>query len=61
MPRTSSNGHTLEHGGFSLNSRKRFFTVTVTEDWNRLPRGVVESPSVEILRSLLEMVLRDLL
>ena len=27
-----------------------FFTVRVTEHWNRLPRDVVESPSMEIFK-----------
>ena len=28
--------------------KKNFFTVRVTEHWNRLPGEVVESPSVEV-------------
>jgi len=31
--------------------RKNLFTWKVTEHWNRLPRGIVESPSLEIFRT----------
>jgi len=31
-----------------LNIREHFFTVRVTEHWHRLPREVVESPSLEM-------------
>jgi len=56
--RTRRNGHKLKHRRFRLNIRKYFFTVMMTEHWNRLPREV-ESPSLEILKSQLDMVLTN--
>jgi len=50
-------GHTLKHRRSPLNIQKRFVTVRVAEPWLRLPREVVESPSLEILKSCLDMVL----
>jgi len=41
--------------------RKNFFTLRVTEPWNRLPREVVESPSLEIFKTHLDKVLCNLL
>ncbi|KFQ06320.1 hypothetical protein N330_06021, partial [Leptosomus discolor] len=55
------NGHKLEHRKFCLNMRKNFFTLRVTEDWNRLPREAVESPSLERFKTNLGAVLCDLL
>ncbi|KFQ89507.1 hypothetical protein N337_05348, partial [Phoenicopterus ruber ruber] len=55
------NGHKLEHRKFHLNRRKNFFTVRVTERWHRLPREVVESPSLEIFKTRLDAVLCSLL
>jgi len=55
--RTRGNRHKLKHRKFQLNMRKNFFTRRVTEDWNRLPREVVESPSLEILKTRLDKVL----
>jgi len=31
--------------------RKNFFTLSVTEHWNRLPREAVEYPSLEIFKT----------
>jgi len=41
--------------------RKNFFTLRVTEHWNRLPGEVVDSPSLEIFKTRLDKVLCSLL
>jgi len=46
---------------FHLNMRKNFFPLRVTEHWHRLPREVVESPSLEIFKTRLDKVLCSLL
>jgi len=46
---------------FCLNRRKNFFPLRVTEPWHRLPREVVESPSLEIFQTGLDKVLCSLL
>jgi len=59
--RTRGSGHKLKLRKFQLNMRKNNFTVRVTEHWHRLPREAVESPSLEILKTLLDKVLCSLL
>jgi len=47
----------MKHRSFSLNTRKQFYTVRVTEHWDRLLKEDGESPTLEILKSHLGMLL----
>lgn len=53
VDRIRGNGFKLKHCRCTLDIGKKFFTVRV-KHWNRLPRGAVDVPFLEVFRARLD-------
>jgi len=54
------NGLKLLQGRLRLDIGENFFTDRVVKPWTRLPRAVVESPSLEVFKKRIDVALWDM-
>ncbi|KFZ59118.1 hypothetical protein N338_12239, partial [Podiceps cristatus] len=55
------NGFKLKEGRYRLDIREKFFTVRVVKHWQRLPREVVDAPSLDTFQARLDVALGNLI
>jgi len=56
--KTRGNGLKLHQGRFRFDIRENVFTERVMEHWNRLPREVMDSPSLEVFKRHVDVMLK---
>ena len=58
---TRGNSFKLKEGKFRLDRRKKLFTMRVVKHWKRLPREVVDAPSLATFQVRLDGALSNLI
>ena len=58
--RTKGNGFKLKEGRFRLDIRGKFFTKRMVRCWNSLPREIVDAPSLEVFKAIVDGALSSL-
>lgn len=58
---TRGNNSQLKEERFGLDVWKKFFAQEVVRHWNRLPREIVDVPSLKVFKAVLDQALSNLI